>query len=478
MNLKRSFIFNILFMLGVNFIVKPIWVFGIDRTVQNELGSEVYGLYFAVFNFTYLFQILLDFGLQNYNQTEISKDNQNFSKMFVNTLSAKVALILSYLLVSITIAYFLGYTKYEFFYWVLLNQILLSFNILLRTNVSAHKLFIQDAFLSVIDKILMIIGALFMLIPAIQWIDLSIIHFVQIQTVALIITSGICILFNLKLSSKLDWLLDISVMKRVIVESIPFATVYFLMSVSNRIDTVMIEQLLGNKGASEAGIYAQSYRIIESINNMGYVIAGILLPLFAYHIGRKESVQNILRHGYALMLTIIVPIVVGGTVFAKEIMETLYAGHTTAQSSQVFIILTLNFISIGLLYVFGTLLTANKNFSIMIPALLLTTILNIITNYILIPKLGALGAAITTFSTQFSVLIIYVIACFKIFKLPFSIQTIVSSLSFAISIFAIAYFLYQSAMFWMFALAVIGIVSLIFSYLLKIITKETLLLKF
>ncbi|MCO5247462.1 MAG: oligosaccharide flippase family protein [Chitinophagales bacterium] len=478
MNLKRSFIFNILFMLGVNFIVKPIWVFGIDRTVQNDLGSNEYGLYFAIFNFTYLFQILLDFGLQNYNQTEISKDRLNFPRMFANTVFAKIILIIIYILVSTLVAHFLGYTKYKFFYWILLNQILLSFNILLRTNVSAHQLFIRDAFLSVIDKILMIIGALFMLIPAIQILDLSIMNFVKVQTLALLITSAVCILFNLKLSPHLVWKIDLSIIKKVILESIPFATIYFLMSVSNRIDTVMIEQILGNQGATQAGIYAQSYRIIESINNMGYVIAGILLPLFAYRIGQKESVHQVLKHAYSLMLTIIIPIVIGGVFFANDIMETLYAGHTTVQSSQVFMVLTFNFISIGMLYVFGTLLTANKNFSLMIPALLVTTILNIITNYLLIPRLGALGAAITTFGTQLSVLVIYVIACFKIFRLPFSVQILLSSIAFATVISVLAYLLSLSSIFWLFALMIIGIASIIVSFLFKIVTVETLKLKF
>ena len=58
---NRQFISNITFLVFVNLIVKPFWIFGIDRTVQNAVGAEQYGTYFALFNFTMLFHILLDF---------------------------------------------------------------------------------------------------------------------------------------------------------------------------------------------------------------------------------------------------------------------------------------------------------------------------------------------------------------------------------------------------------------------------------
>lgn len=84
-------------MVFVNFLIKPFWVFGIDRTVQNRLGEADYGLYFAIFNFTYLFQILLDFGFQNYNNREVAADNSKIDELLPTIFSFKMLLLVAYL---------------------------------------------------------------------------------------------------------------------------------------------------------------------------------------------------------------------------------------------------------------------------------------------------------------------------------------------------------------------------------------------
>lgn len=477
MSIKQSFLFNTLFTLCVNFIVKPLWVFGIDRTVQNELGSHDYGLYFAIYNYTYLFQIILDFGLQNYNQTEIAFDNSKFGKLLPGMLTAKGLLTILYILLTILIGYGLGYADHAFFPWLILNQIILSFNIFLRSNISGHRLFIKDAFLSILDKVLMILGCSFMLIPAIQFIPLSIENFVWIQTIALSITSVFCIYYNLKLSSSFNWRFDFPLFKKIILQAFPFAMIYFLMTVFYRIDTVMIEQMLDTNGAEEAGIYAQSYRIMESVNNIGYIVAGLLLPLFSYQLGKKESVQQILKQGYSLLLTIIVPIVIGGIFFSKEIIQTLYPDENPTYSSGIFIILLLNFIPVGFQYVLGPLLTAKRSFRIMLPSLAAASILNIILNYTLIPKYGAWGAAAATFSTQIFMLMIYWIATFIIFKISVWGKLLFRTIGYIFIVGLLTYGVAQLSIFWLFSLMIVGSTSLILSVVLQIINKETLSLK-
>ncbi|HNI33648.1 MAG TPA: oligosaccharide flippase family protein, partial [Chitinophagales bacterium] len=147
--MKKSFVFNVFFMVFVNMLIKPFWIFGIDRTVQNKLGEAEYGLFFAIFNFTYLFQILLDFGFQNYSNREVAANTKRINDLLPNILVFKTILFLIYLVLCIAVAYPLGYLSKSFIYIILANQILLSFNIYLRSNISAHQHFITDALLSV-----------------------------------------------------------------------------------------------------------------------------------------------------------------------------------------------------------------------------------------------------------------------------------------------------------------------------------------
>ena len=46
-------------LIILNAIVKPIWIFGIDREVQNEVGAAAYGAYFSVFNLSIVLSFLL-----------------------------------------------------------------------------------------------------------------------------------------------------------------------------------------------------------------------------------------------------------------------------------------------------------------------------------------------------------------------------------------------------------------------------------
>ena len=63
--MKKTFFQNLLFLIFINLLVKPFYVLGVDRPVQNLVGHESYGLYFALFNFSFLFNIVLDIGITN-----------------------------------------------------------------------------------------------------------------------------------------------------------------------------------------------------------------------------------------------------------------------------------------------------------------------------------------------------------------------------------------------------------------------------
>lgn len=477
MSWKKTFLFNAIFTLIINLLIKPIWVFGIDRTVQNRLGEAEYGLYFAIFNFTYLFQIFLDFGLQNYNQTEIAGDKNSIRQLLPGMLMVKMVLSLSYIVLVTAIGIWMGYASEDFFPWLLLNQILLSLIIFLRSNISANRQFIRDAWLSISDKIVMIVLCTLMLSGSIPQLELSLMNFVLIQTVAFSFTTVLALVSVGKLHSGFDWKPDFNYLKVILRQSLPFAIVYFLMTLYYRLDTVMVEQMLGANGAGEAGIYAQSYRIMESVNNLGYLMAGVLLPLFAYKLGTKSSFFQELRHGYGLMLTMTVPIVAGGFCFAQEIIGGLYPSDDASYSATIFQLLLLNFFPVALLYVFGPLLTANRSFRWMISSLVVAVILNIGLNYWLIPTQGALGASIATLSTQILMLASYTIALRKIFEIPFHKILLLKSILFTVIMIGISFFIGQSKINWMMGLGIIGLVSLPISFGLGIISKDSFRLK-
>ena len=125
--MKREFLLNILFLLSINFLIKPFYIFGIDRTVQNRVGLEDYGLYATLFSFTFLFQIINDFGLQQFNSRNIAQHHQLLPKYFPNMLVLKVGLGIIYAFIIVLVAIIIGYGSRQFSLLFLFWQTVLRF---------------------------------------------------------------------------------------------------------------------------------------------------------------------------------------------------------------------------------------------------------------------------------------------------------------------------------------------------------------
>jgi O-antigen/teichoic acid export membrane protein len=404
-------------MVLVNLLIKPFWVFGIDRTVQNTLGESEYGLYFAIFNFTYLFQILLDFGLQNYNNREIAADRTKINTLLPSILFFKTGLFLVYLVLCVAVAYPLGYLAKPFIWIILVNQIILSFNIYLRTNISAHQQFIKDALLSVLDKLLMIIFCAVLIWGNINGLELTIFNFALAQLAAFALTFLVCLYYSVRLTTRLQFTLSLKHFPQIARETMPYAIIHFLMTTYYRIDGVMLERLQGSNGAAESGVYAQGYRIMEALNNIGYLFATILLPLFAYRLTRHSEIKTLLKSSLSIIYCVSVSLIICFFWYRVEIMSLLYRASDIYYSAEVFAYLLLNFFPVAILYVIGTLLTANKNFKLMIATLVVAVLLNIGLNYVLILQSGAKGAGQATLITQFFMLACYSMYTVYLFRL-------------------------------------------------------------
>lgn len=118
---------------------------------------------------------------------------------------------------------------------------------------------------------------------------LSIFNFALAQLAAYGITFLVCLFFSFRLAEKLVFGFTVKDFMKIAKETMPYAVIHFLMTTYYRIDGVMLERLQGANGAAESGVYAQGYRIMESLNNIGYLFATILLPLFAYRLSKSRD---------------------------------------------------------------------------------------------------------------------------------------------------------------------------------------------
>ena len=111
--MKREFIINVILLLFINFLIKPVYIFGIDARVQNLVGTEAYGTYFAYLNFVFLFQFINDPGIQNWNAQFVPKNRDKIDFHFSNLISAKLVIGVLFLSFSYSISLIACYQKTE-----------------------------------------------------------------------------------------------------------------------------------------------------------------------------------------------------------------------------------------------------------------------------------------------------------------------------------------------------------------------------
>lgn len=419
---QKDFVFNICFLLFLNLLIKPFWILGIDVGVQNHVGAEAYGLYFAIFNFTYMFNILLDMGTTNFNNRNIARNSQLLDKHLSGIILLRLMLGVVYMLVVFAIALLVGYRgiMLTLLFWTAINQFLNTFILYLRSNISALLMFKTDSIISVLDRLLVIVMCGMLLWGHVTDKPFRIEWFVYSQTIAYTITAltalGI-VIWKSHLKG-LHWNKAFNLM--ILKKSLPFATLTLLMSFYYRIDSVMIERLLPKDiSAMQAGIYASAFRLLDALVMIAYLFSVILLPLFSKMIKEKENLRPIVRTSFSFLYAFSVGAVAVLLSYKEPLIGLLYTDHVAA-SVGVFSLLLPCIIPVSFTYIFGTLLTANGSLKKLNITALIGIFVNVIINIILIPRMQARGAAIASISTQTVVSALQLVIAMKELKLPAS----------------------------------------------------------
>lgn len=392
---------NILLLVFVNLIIKPFWILGIDLQVQNIVGSAEYGVYYALFNFSFLLHILLDIGINQYNNREIARFPDKVTSMFTNLLVLKGLFAFVYFGLTFLGAYLAGFKQFElkWLIFLALNQMFLSIVLYARSNFTALRWFNLDVFFSVLDRLISIILCVILIYAPFFKGSFSIQYFIYAQTIALAISAFFSIsvlIFKIEIKMP-DWNWKNSY--KLIKQSFPYALAILMMSMYTRVDAVMIERLLPITGAYETGIYAASYRLLDSANMIPFLFATILIPVFSRNLEYKEEYKPLLYGSLQslLFLSSLVTIIV--VFWGNEILSLLYKDADVAwYYTFVFLMATFNAVCFN--YVFGGFLTAAGKLWFIIKFSFIALFLNIVLNFFLIKSNGAAGAAIATIATQ------------------------------------------------------------------------------
>jgi len=422
--MQRKFLTNLALVLALNLLVKPFYIFGIDAEVQVRAGTAAYGGYAALLSLSFLLNILLDLGITNWNTRNIAQHTHLMRKHVSGIVAARSLLAVLYSVGIFAAAWLLGYRggQLELLGILVLNQVLVSTILYLRSNIAGSQRFAQDSLLSVLDRVLLIGICAWLLWGRVYSGPFPIEWFAWAQTAAYGTTAVIALVLVARRAGGLRPRWDPVFTYSILRQSFPFALLVLLMSFYYRTDSVMLERMLPD-GALQAGIYAQGFRFFEAFNMLGFLFAGLLLPMYSRMLKNKDDVGPLTGLALRLVLAGTLAVAVIGSFYAKEVMDLRYHEHT-AESAPAFAVLIWCFVGVCITYIFGTLLTASGDLKTLNKLAAGGMVLNIGLNLLLIPDWHVMGAAWASLITQGAMAVAQMVVAARRYRLNVKLRDV------------------------------------------------------
>ncbi|MBL7900910.1 MAG: polysaccharide biosynthesis C-terminal domain-containing protein [Bacteroidia bacterium] len=426
--MQRKFLGNLILLQALNWAIKPLWIFWIERTAQVHLGDDWYGRYFVIFNFGLLFNILLDFGLNNFVASRVGESG--------SLESVKPVLRLRMWLAGIYVLLVAGMGLFQAFdpallMLVLLNQILAGFILYFRAVLQGRHLFRTDSIVSVTDRLIAIsLMAVFLCSHAFAGRQ-GLLWFLGAQTAGYAVALLVSVYYSRKgvepvgAVSGFNW-------RELMQQTAWFALLAFAMSVFTRIDALMIRNLTqgsdatGAVGYAEAGRYARAFRLLDAALIFSSLIATQLLPIFSRMLAKKENTDGLLWLNTRIVLFVALPAALAATYFGAAVWSLMYGkvsmGCGLTGMGSLFRFLLTCFVPMALVHIFGTWLTAAGRLRFLAIVAIAAMALNVACNFMFIPRWGAGGAAISCLITQCFFAVACIVQCFRLGAMQISWQ--------------------------------------------------------
>jgi len=429
--MQKKFLSSLLLIIVLNLLIKPLAIFGIDASVQNQVGTSAYGLYFSLLNLSFLFNILLDVGINNYTTKNIAQYPHLVGRYWGKIMSFRLILFFLYASLTLIMALVFGYDSNQLMLLSVLvfNQLLVTLISFVRSHFGGLHLFKTDAIISVLDRLLLILICGTVLFANVTERDFQIEWFIWMQTVAYGLTAITAFALLIHKTGIPKFQLNKAFSFAILRKSYPYALLILLMMIYTRTDSVMLERIHPN-GAYEAGVYAQGFRLLDALFMFGMIFANLLLPIFARLLKNKsKDLESLLNQSRNLLMGGAILIGFVCHAHATDILSLIYKNNVT-ESVPSFQLLMWCFIAMSISLIYGTLLTAGGNLKFLNKISLVGVLANIGVNIYLIPMYGAMGAALATIITQSLTAFAQLIYAHWLLKINFPSKTIIHLFAF------------------------------------------------
>ena len=467
--MKREFFINIILLFLINFLVKPLYIFGVDAHIQNLTGTQAYGSYFFYLNFVFLFQFVNDPGLQNWNAQYIPKNRNSIKNHLGSIIQIKLLFSFIFSLVVVVATFLLGFADQKMAFFISISLALTSLYMVLRGAIAGMGYYRADSLFSALDKVFMIF-----ILGYLSWISdlksgFNIIYLVYGQGAATLLACMVAFIFLVNRTGIIFTPVNFAFMMSVLRQSAPYVLILLFMTAYNKLDGVMLGAMLQDHNY-QAGVYASAYRFYDAANMMGYLFAALLLPMYAAHTGVPSVLNELKSSGLKLTAGLAAGIVCITIFYGEPLLKAVYTEYTSEFYGSLKLLM-MGYFMVAVAYIFGTMLVAAGKVGELNKLFAVGLLVNICLNLALIPSYKSEGAALATLVTQVFVMVGQVYLCRRELSVGITMDEAVNIIVFALvmaMVFGASKFM--ELFNWETNLAVCVLISVLLSFVFRIVS--------
>jgi len=410
MSYTKKVAYNTIVQIASKIIVTALSLISIGY-LTRYLGVANYGAYTTIFTYVSFWAVLADFGFFWVLVREVSKPGSDGPKIFNNVITLKIIFAIIVFVICSVVAFLIPQYSWTIKIGISIIAISWFWNSLNSTYVGlfqSHLEMYKSAITEIIGRVVLLFGVILLIkggrsLQEILWVYI-LANFVNFY----------CSLLWGSSLVKFKPRFDFDLWKLILIDSFPLAILSFVGLIHFKIDTVILSLIKGNL---DVGIYGVPYKILEIVVMLPTMFVGNIFPIVTkYYHGKDPRLNLSIQRSFDFLCVSAFPVVTGLIVLAWPIIN-LIAGQEYLTSSTVSlglinfpaprILMILSF-TIGLTFfitIFSNLLTViGKQYKQVIPITVATAI-NVILNFILIPRYSYLAAALVNCFTNTIMLI-------------------------------------------------------------------------
>lgn len=223
-------------------------------------------------------------------------------------------------------------------------------------------------------------------------------------------------------------------------------------------------------GAHSVGIYSAGYKVGNILFMVAATVNFVLAPNMSklYDEGKLEEVKILLRYTLKYFLLLSIPFVFGGFILGKRLLEILSTKEIASDGHIIIPLIAISAMLLGSYHVISCSLVLVKKTKLIGIIWIISAVTNIVLNILVVPKIGILGAAITTAITYVLALALTAYFSLAVFRFginwSFMLKCILASVVMSVVIKGID----QNGKLSIIFIIIIGIVSyLVFLFIVK-----------